>query len=1011
MVDNALGRWLRRRFGMNSVIVTFCLILVAITWGAVIAQARLDRQKAIDNAFKQNSNLAKAFEEQAVRTLKGVDAAALFIAREYARLGVNINLARYFEDGLIDGKLVINVGVIDERGDMVMNSERFAPTNVADREYFRIHVQQDTGMPFISKPVMSRITGKLSMPVTRRITKPDGSFGGIVSAVVDPSYFSDFYRQADLGKQGFVDLVGLDGISRARRLGNIASVGTDMSKSLLLEEQVKNEVGNVFGASRVDGVRRYISFRTLAGYPLVVAVGTSQDEVLAEALGQQSQYFWAALLVSVFIVLFAALQMASVGRNKRAVAALAGSNAQFRATFEQAAVGIAHTSIDGRYLRVNQKFCNILGYSEAELLERTFMDVSHPDDRPLSTGFRARFQAGDTESLTTAREKRYIAKDGSIVWASISVSLVRKPDREADYFVVMMQDITARVTAEERFRATFEQAAVGIAHTEPGGRFLQVNQKLCDMLGYTRDELLGMSAVEVTHPEDRGIDAVRRAQLIGGEIETYSVERRCVRKNGAVIWVNRTVSMVRDAAGAPLYFIRVMEDITERKRLQQDLQHQAHHDSLTLLPNRELFYDRLAHALDQAQRRKWTTGVMFVDLDGFKVINDTLGHGVGDELLQRVAASLTECVRAEDTVGRLGGDEFAIILSELAQQEDAGRVAQKIIDSFATPFQIDANEVFITASIGITTSPPDSSTADALISHADAAMYSAKKLGKNNYQFYTAAMNERSMEKLLLEKDLRRALMRYEFVLHLQPKANLHTGQITGFEALLRWQRPDGRLVPPLEFIPVLEESGLIVPVGEWVLRAACEQISSWQEAGLTPVPIAVNLSAKQFHQQDIAAMVMRALLEFGVDPHLLELEITESAAMHDAKVTTATLHKLKALGVRIAIDDFGTGYSSLSYLKRFPIDSLKIDRSFVTELPGNQEDASIAQAVITMAHALRLKVVAEGVENEAQLEFLAEHTCDEMQGYYFSRPMAAELCTQFLREERRLTLRPANND
>ena len=297
-----------------------------------------------------------------------------------------------------------------------------------------------------------------------------------------------------------------------------------------------------------------------------------------------------------------------------------------------------------------------------------------------------------------------------------------------------------------------------------------------------------------------------------------------------------------------------------------------------------------------------------------------------------------------------------------------------------------------------------------MISHADAAMYNAKKLGKNNYQFYTAAMNERSMEKLLLEKDLRHALMRNEFVLHFQPKASLHSGRITGVEALLRWQRPDGRLVPPLEFIPVLEESGLIVPAGEWVLRAACEQLNAWQQEGVTPVPIAVNLSAKQFHQQDIAAMVMRALLEYGVDPHLLELEITESAAMHDAKATTATLHKLKGLGVRIAIDDFGTGYSSLSYLKRFPIDSLKIDRSFVTDLPGNQDDASIAQAVITMAHALRLKVIAEGVENEAQLEFLAAHGCDEMQGYYFSRPLPAEPCTQFLREQRNLPTRPVNN-
>jgi diguanylate cyclase (GGDEF)-like protein len=501
---------------------------------------------------------------------------------------------------------------------------------------------------------------------------------------------------------------------------------------------------------------------------------------------------------------------------------------------------------------------------------------------------------------------------------------------------------------------------------------------------------------------------IQRAQLLAGEIATYAVERRSVRKDGGVIWTNRTISLVRDAAGSPLYFIRVIEDITERKRLQQDLQHVAHHDPLTQLPNRALFYDRLTHTLAQAQRRSWTTGLMFVDLDGFKKVNDTLGHGVGDQLLRQVSERLTQCVRAEDTVGRLGGDEFAIILSELAHEQDGGLVAQKVIDALAKPFQIDGSEISVTASIGITACPSDVRNADALISHADAAMYDAKKMGKNNYQFYTAAMNARSMEKLLLEKDLRHALARNEFVLHFQPKANLQSGRITGVEALLRWQHPDGRLVPPFEFIPVLEESGLIVPVGEWVLRAACEQLNAWKQAGVTPVPIAVNLSAKQFHQQDIAAMVMHALLEYGVAPHLLELEITESAAMHDAKATTATLHKLKGLGVRIAIDDFGTGYSSLSYLKRFPIDSLKIDRSFVTDLPGDQDGATIAQAIITMAHALRLKVVAEGVENESQLEFLAAHGCDEMQGYYFSRPLTAKVCTQFLHEQRNVPTLPA---
>jgi diguanylate cyclase (GGDEF)-like protein len=417
-----------------------------------------------------------------------------------------------------------------------------------------------------------------------------------------------------------------------------------------------------------------------------------------------------------------------------------------------------------------------------------------------------------------------------------------------------------------------------------------------------------------------------------------------------------------------------------------------------------LFYDRLAHALDQAKRRNWTMGVMYIDLDRFKLVNDTLGHSAGDQLLQQIAARLNECLRAEDSVGRLGGDEFAVILSELVRADDARFPAQRIIDAFAPAFRIDGNEVFMTASVGISTCPPDEHDADALISHADAAMYDAKKLGKNNYRFYTAAMNERHAQELLIEKDLRAALQHNEFVLHFQPKANLKTGQITGVEALLRWQRADGRLVPPIQFIPLLEDSGLIVPVGKWVLDAACAQIQAWQDQGLTPIPIAVNLSAKQFYQQDLADVVKRSLSEHRVGPGLLELEITESAAMHDAQVTSHALNKLKALGVRVAIDDFGTGYSSLGYLKRFPIDALKIDRSFITGLPDDQDDASIAQAVIRLSHSLRLKVIAEGVENKAQLEFLAAKGCDEIQGYYFSHPLPANECTQFIRDGKKLS-------
>ena len=885
VIGDTVWRWLAQCVGMNIAIAAFCLLSIGAIWIAVVIQTQSERAQTIANAIRQNANLVMGFEEQTIRTIKGVEAAARFIAHEYARLRTKIDLTKYIEDGFIDGKLIVNLGVVDERGDMLVSSQpKSGPINVADREYFRVHMQQDSGKLYFSKPVVSRITGKWTFPMTWRISKPDGSFGGIVSAAVAPDHFNEFYQKADLGQDGMMDLVGLDGVSRVRRSLHFASFGLDMSNSNLLKEQAKSGVGSFLNAGRIEGIKRYESFRTIPGYPLVVAVGTSQEEVLAGFLRKRNHEYWVALLFTAVILSFAALLIAVLARQKRSVAALAGSEAQFRATFDRAAVGIIHTSIDRCFLRVNKKFC--------------------------------------------------------------------------------------------------------------------------DMVGYTRDELAAIRPRDITHPDDRGAYNDFQARLVSGRIETFSSEARFIHKDGSTIWVNRTISLVRDAAGAPLYFIRVIEDITERKQLQLDLEHVAHHDSLTGLPNRELFYDRLEFALEQARRRNWTTGVMFIDLDRFKEVNDTLGHGVGDQLLQQVAARLAQCVRADDSVGRLGGDEFGVILSELAHDADGSFVARKIIDALSQPFQIDGNEVFVTASIGITSCPPDSADADTLVRNADTAMYEAKKAGKNNFQFYTAAANERANEKLTLESDLRQALKRNEFVLHFQPKAHLITGRITGMEALLRWQRPKGALVPPAEFVPMLEETGLIVPAGEWVVRAACAQISAWQAAGLTPLPVAINLSAKQFHQQDICDMVMRALRAYNVDPRLLEVEITESAAMQNVVQTAATLHSLKALGVRIAIDDFGTGYSSLSHLKRFPIDSLKIDRSFVTDLPGNADDASIAQAVITMAHALRLKVIAEGVENEAQLEFLAANGCDEMQGYFFSRPLPVDDCTQLLREQHKLPLR-----
>ncbi|MGC2518185.1 MAG: PAS domain S-box protein [Burkholderiales bacterium] len=467
---------------------------------------------------------------------------------------------------------------------------------------------------------------------------------------------------------------------------------------------------------------------------------------------------------------------------------------------------------------------------------------------------------------------------------------------------------------------------------------------------------------------------------------------------------------LHDFSADEVSFMETMANILavaiERKHSEQQVAYLAQFDTLTGLPNRHLFHDRLAQGMALSKRNDWSMAVLFIDLDRFKLVNDTLGHSAGDKLLKEAATRLGQCIRGSDTVGRLGGDEFAAILLELGKPGDAGLVADKIANVLARPFGLDGKETYVTASIGITLYPSDGDSAETLIMNADTAMYRAKEQGRNNYQYFTREMNERSLHRVQMEAALRQALERDEFRLHYQPKTEIATGTICGFEALLRWEHPEKGLVLPSVFIPVLEDTGLIVPVGEWVLRTACAQLKAWQDAGLRAPAIAVNLSARQFQQQNLDATVRRILQETGVDSRLLELEITESLLMNDPEGAARTLRSLKGSGVTLAVDDFGTGYSSLGYLKRFPLDTLKIDRTFIRDISTNADDATLTLAIINLAHNLRLNVVAEGVETEAQLDFLALHACDQMQGFYFSRPVPADECARMLREDRRVERR-----
>ncbi|CAB3781518.1 hypothetical protein LMG28614_01280 [Paraburkholderia ultramafica] len=676
------------------------------------------------------------------------------------------------------------------------------------------------------------------------------------------------------------------------------------------------------------------------------------------------------------------------------------SNQMLEAVIDNIPQRIFWKDLNSRYLGCNMAFARdaglaypeqVVGKRDTDMPWRAFAELLNDHDREVvSTGvpkmnFEVDVVIDGVHRTTVTSKLPFTDGEGRVIGVLGSYTDITERKRADLALRLQSRALDASVNA------------ILITAPSPAGNLIEyVNPAFMRITGYDPAEVIGHDC-RVLQRDDReqeGVALIRQALAANREV---SAVLRNYRKDGALFWNQLFIAPVPNAEGVITHHIGVINDVTDLIRYQEQLEYQANYDNLTRLPNRNLLRDRLEHALIVARRHHNGVAVVFLDLDGFKNVNDSLGHSVGDRLLRVVAERLSRCSRTSDTVARHGGDEFVIVMTDTVDEQSLIAWMERARTAISEPVWLDGTELYVGCSMGASLFPQDGDDAETLMKKADLAMYRAKDMGRNTFQFYQPEMNASAGARLNLERRLRRALRDNEFLLHYQPQVDIVSGQIVGTEALVRWRDPEVGLVQPSSFIAVAEESGLIGPLSEWVLREACRQNKAWQDAGLPPARVSVNLSARVFQQRDIAKLVMQVLAETGLEPKYLELELTESAIMRNAEEAVSMLNELHALGIGLAIDDFGTGYSSLSYLKRFPVDRLKIDRSFVSDIGVSGDDETITSAIIALAHSLKLQVIAEGVETSAQLDFLKERACDEMQGFYFAKPLSTEAISELL--------------
>jgi diguanylate cyclase (GGDEF)-like protein len=871
----AYGRMVMAKPALGSIVLT--MLTIATLWACIAVKYFGDLSGDARDAQRTNGNIAILFEENVLRSIGEIDKALLFLRRSLNAVSRSQDYDLILRSTDVGSEIIVQVAVIDEHGMMRASNAGLPPTkpvDLSDREHFKAHVSASNDTLFISKPVIGRASGKWSVQLTRRLSKADGSFGGVVVASLDPAHFTKFYSKIDMGSSGTLALIGSDGIVRATSSTNHGyEFGADITGSNAFK-QIRSRRDDFSHLSGSDlSVERHVTVREVRGYQLFVMVSVDEANIYADSLAVLRTNIIAGIIITGVIVL--AMRRVIIAEQKVSL-----KTNQLQLTLDNMSQGIALITSELEVPVLNRRFIELLDLPE------TFLRSP--------TSFRTMFQ--------------------------------------------ILQD-----------RGEFDQEAIPE----------------------------GVSPLSYYGPDDMG--------------NRFSHYER-TRPNGVVLEVRST----RLPDGG---FVRTCTDITQSRQVQSRIARLAAEDALTGLANRRTFHSELQRLTEKLAQVAGTPepadsfSILCLDLDRFKSVNDTLGHPIGDLLLQAVADRLRVAIRSTDMLARLGGDEFAILLPGIASESIPKKVAQRIVESIRRPYHINGHQIQVSVSIGIASSPRDGIDADQLLVAADLALYAAKSGGRTTFKVFERTMDERAKARRQIETDLERALCEGELDLHYQPIIELRTNAVVGFEALARWNHPDKGLISPADFISVAEECGLIVEMGRWALLKACSTAVGWSDS----LKVAVNLSPVQFSSPDLVETIKSALMESGLPAHRLELEITETILMQDSEKTIAVLHQMKELGIHIAMDDFGTGFSSLSYLQKFPFDKIKIDRAFVSDIDSKSNQRAIVSAVIDIAKALNMSTTAEGVETKEELRVLTSLGCAEVQGYFVSRPIVANEINDFL--------------